>query len=164
TSGGILSEFKSILNEYGYSEVSRLHSKRIFIVLEDREFLNTTSAISQRIWYMNNTFPVIYVLLEFIAGFAPFILVQMRKREIAMMRGQGANPKISFLSIFYEQLFLCLTGAALGIGGYLLVMKTINSLGLILAGLFVVCWLIGTAISINRINHCSVRSILKAEE
>lgn len=164
TSGAALSDFKAFLSNRGYSEVNRIHDMRIFVTIEDKTFLNMTSAISQRIWYMNNTFPVIYLLLEIIGGFAPYILIQMRKREIAMMRGQGANPKESFRSIFYEHLILSLIGATLGVLGYLLVMKTITWLGLILAVAFVGCWLGGTAISIKQINKCSVRSILKAEE
>jgi len=159
-----LNAFKDYLASQGYSEVNKIRTIRSFIVIEDKTFLATQSAMSQRLWYMQNIFPVLYALLILLSALIPFILIQMRKRESAIMRAQGASGGRAFLSVFLEQLLLSLPGVLIGAGIWLLIFRTGTSLGLTLALLFALSWLVGAAFSAFLLNRSSVRKILKAEE
>lgn len=162
--GANLDSFKHYLNQRGYSEVNKIHQKRSFIMLEDKEFLRSVSAMSQRIWYMRVTFPLIYAIALALGGLIPYILIQLRKREIAIMRAQGASKSISFMSMFVEQVLLSLLGLALGLVVWILLGNVFSVWGIILTVLYFSAWLIGTNKSVKKINECSVQSILKAEE
>lgn len=159
-----LSSLKDYLCGKGYSEVKKIRSVRSFITIDDKIFLTTKSAMTQRIWYMDRIFPALYILIELLAGLIPYILIQQRRREIAIMRGQGTSRRIAFFNMFIEQAMLNVTGVILGILLSMLLYLKYSSLGFVLTGIFTFCWLVGTFISVHQINHCSVQSILKAEE
>ncbi len=164
SSGEVLPELKSYLFSKGYSQIKKIREIRNFIVIEDKEYLTTKTAMNQRVLYMERIFPALYLLVVLIAMLIPFILIQLRKREIAMMRGQGTSKSISFLNIFLEQSLLVVMGGIAGTLISLLVLMRFNTFGFVLTGIFVACWLVGAVISISQINRCSVQSILKAAE
>jgi hypothetical protein len=161
---GNLTAFKEYLSKAGYSEVNTLRKIRCFPVLEDHNFLTTQSSMIQRIWYIDHTFPVIYVAVELLAGLIPFILVRLRKREVAIMRSLGASYRTSFFSMFLEQAILCLAGSAAGIAVWLAANGTPSRLGTMLVVTFMICWLAGTAVSLWNMMVSAVRAILRAEE
>lgn len=164
TEGKNLSTFKDYLKEKGYSEVNQAGQKRSFIVLEDKSFLNTENALAQKLWYMNYIFPCLYVLIEVLAVYISFLLIQVRKKEIAIMRGMGASKKVTFFSVFTEQMVLCIGGALIGIGLWMVTNTLHSSLGIWLSIVFVFGYLMGTTLSIWHINRCSVMGMLRAEE
>jgi len=159
-----LTAFKDYLADSGYSEVNNIRKIRCFPVLEDHNFLTTQSSMIQRIWYVDHTFPVVYVAVELLACLIPFILVKLRKREIAVMRSLGASRVTSFFSMFFEQAMLCIAGSAAGFAVWLYVNRVQNRLGMMLAVMFAICWLAGSSVSLWNIIGSGVRSILKAEE
>lgn len=159
-----LGNMKDYLDEIGYSEVKKIRQIRSFITIDDKVFLTTQSAMSQRIWYMKRIFPALYLLIELLAGLIPYILIQLRKREIAIMRGQGSSKAITFLNLFIEQAILIVMGVSVGVLVSKVLFIRYSEIGFILTGIFAFCWLSGTFVSIHQINRCSVQSILKAEE
>lgn len=159
-----LPAFKDYLEQIGYSTVNKIGNIRSFILIEDNIYLGTESALSQRLWYMDRIFPVLYGLIELLALTIAFVLVQMRKREIAIMRGMGAPAASAFLSLFYEQVILCLTGSLAGVLLCILPLQSKSASGGILSVVFCLCWFTGAAISALQINRCSVISILRDEE
>lgn len=159
-----LTAFKDFLYDQGYSEVNLIRTLRRFITIEDKTFLTTERTMSQRLWYMQKTFPVLFVLLELMAALIPFILIKLRKRESAMMRVMGAAKSTAFMSLFLEQVILCLPGVAAGAGVWLLTGGVPDVNGLYLAVLFGLLWLIGTGVSAFSLNRGSVRTILRAAE
>lgn len=162
--GAKLDAFKQYLIEKGYSEVGKVRQKRLFIMLEDKEFLRSISAMTQRIGYMNVTFPLIYAIGLALGGLIPYILIQLRKREIAVMRAQGASKGRALMSMLIEQVLLSAVGLVLGLGVWALLGNSLSILGFILTAAYFAAWLIGTFKSIKKINDCTVQSILKAEE
>ena len=159
-----LDAFKEYLHERGYSEVNNTRKIRTYITIEDKTFLATNRAMAQRLWYMQKIFPALYVLLILLAALIPFILIQMRKRETALMRAQGAAKHTAFFSVFFEQVMLCLPGVIIGGGVWLIVYGNATQLGVRLASLFAAFWLLGTGFSAFTLNRGSVRTVLKAEE
>jgi ABC-type lipoprotein release transport system permease subunit len=164
SSGEVLPELKKYMFDKGYSEVNKIRLLRSFAVIEDKEFLSTKKAMTQRILYTDRIFPALYVLAETVAVLIPFLLIQLRKREIAMMRGQGTSKTRAFFNIFLEQTTLIATGTIIGGLSSMFLFRKFNTFGLILTGIFVGCWLTGAIISLIQINRCSVQSMLKAEE
>ncbi|MDF2611554.1 MAG: transporter permease subunit, partial [Lachnospiraceae bacterium] len=164
TSGVVLPELKDYLFSKGYSQINKIREIRSFIVIEDKEYLTTKTAMNQRVLYMERIFPALYLLVVLIAALIPFILIQLRKREMAIMRGQGTSKGGTFLNVFLEQALLVIVGAVIGTLISLLVFMRYNTFGFILTGVFVAFWLVGAVISISQINRCSVQSILKAAE
>ena len=159
-----LSAFKNYLYERDYSGVNLLRGERTFVVFEDKTFLAAKSAMSQRMWYMERIFPALYVLLEFIAALIPFILIQLRKRELALMHAQGAAKRTAFSSVFWEQFMLCIPGVALGIAAHAAIFGAPAETGRSLGLLFTLLWLLGAGVSAIILNRGSVREILRAEE
>jgi ABC-type antimicrobial peptide transport system permease subunit len=113
---------------------------------------------------MERIYPVLYILIEILALFISYMLVQIRKKEIAIMRGMGASRTVSFMSLFYEQFILCLAGSLLGLILCRYAFQAESVFGGLLSIAFILCWIAGTALSIAGINRCSVMSILHAEE
>ena len=159
-----LGAFKSFLYERGYSEVSGAGALRIYVTIEDKVFLATERSMAQRLWYMQKIFPALYVLIELLAALVPFILIQLRKRETALMRAQGAAKRTAFFSVFWEQVMLCLPGVVFGGAVWLASSKKSTLAGVYLTLLFALLWLAGTGVSALSLNRGSVRTILKAEE
>jgi ABC-type lipoprotein release transport system permease subunit len=159
-----LSAFKAYLFEKGYSEVNTLRSIRSFVVLEDIAYLRTKSAMNRRIWYMDHAFPVIYVAILLFAGLIPFIFILLRKREIAIMRSMGASKTTACLSMFFEQVMLCIPGSMIGYIVLRIIHRVFNLFGFLLTCAFILCWLFGALLSIKNINRFAVQEILRVEE
>jgi hypothetical protein len=159
-----LFSLKDFLSGKGYSEVNKPHEIRSCLVIEDASYLSTQSSMTQRVWYINHAFPIVYFAIEFLAGLIPYILIQVRKREIAVMRSLGASKANALFSMLFEQAMLCVVGLAAGIAVWLIFVKEHSPEGMALVGLYLICWLIGTSISARQINSTAVQSILKAEE
>ena len=159
-----LSMLKEILYERGYSEVNTIRAVRSFVTIDDKVFLATQRAMSQRLWYMERIFPVLYTLVEILAVLTSFILIQLRKREAALMRSQGAGKATAILSVFWEQVILCLPGVIIGAGTWVLASGSATVSGVRLTALFALLWLASAGVSAFALNRGSVRVILKAEE
>ena len=159
-----LEAFKDFLYSRGYSEVTKTRTIRSYITIEDKTFIASERAMAQRLWYMQKIFPALFILIELLAALIPFILIQLRKRESALMRAQGAAKHTAFFSIFWEQAILCLPGVIAGGGVWLAAAGAPARLGMALAAAFALLWLIGAGISAFALNRGSVRTILKAEE
>lgn len=162
TSSSQLPEFKQYMWQSGFSPVNVPRSDRSYIVIDDSSFLATESSLSQRLWYMERIFPVLYVLTELLALVAAFMLIQIRKREFAAMRGMGARVSTAFMSFFIEQVLLCIFGAAIGLL-YCFASGSAGVAGITLFGLFILFWLLGSAIAAIKTNRASVISILRED-
>lgn len=159
-----LEAFKTFLYDSGYSEVNNARSIRSFITIEDKTFLAAQRAMSQRLWYMQKIFPALYILLELLAALIPFILIQARKRESALMRIQGAAKHTAFFSVFWEQMILCIPGVLTGAGVWIAFSGAPTRQGFILILLFALFWLLGTGFSAFTLNRETVRTVLRAAE
>lgn len=159
-----LTDFKTFLNDYGFSHPSNIQKYRSFVILEDMKFNNTVDMLSQQIRYINVLYPVLYALLGIISVVVSYLLVVSRRKEFAMMRGLGAKKRVTFMSFFIEQALMCIIGALLGLGLSLLIYGTLNMLQIYLTAGFVVSYFVGCTISISIMNNKTVLDILKYED
>jgi hypothetical protein len=155
-----LGDFKEHLSTYGYSQVNQVGRVRLFLVLEDAAFNNSVASVKQQINYINTLYPFLYALVGIIALVVSYLLVVSRKVELAIMRGLGTTRLVSFFSFFSEQSLLCILGTVIGLMVWLLVWGLPGKLHLALTGGFLICYLVGSAISVTIMNHANVLTIL----
>lgn len=155
-----LDAFKEYLIEYGYSQVQNINRIREFLVLDDAAFNNSVASVKQQIQYIDRLYPVLYVLVGVIALVTSYLLVVSRKMELAIMRGLGATELRTFFSFFLEQSLLCVFGTLFGFVIWQLIWGPPENFHLLLTAGFLVCYFLGSAISINIMNRANVLTIL----
>jgi len=158
-----LSDFKDFLEACGYSGVNDLNAKRVFVLLDDRSFNDTVETLSRQIRYAGVLYPILYVLTGAAGLLGAYLLVLSRRREFAVMRVLGTPPAKAFGCFFFEQVLLCLPGAALGLAVSALD-GSFSQRGALLTAGFAVCWLLGSAASLVRMDGPAVLAILHEEE
>lgn len=159
-----LVSFKDYLADFGFSEVNHIGKLRTFMVLKDASFNHSIASLKQQIEYINIVFPILYVLVGMIGIVASYLLVVSRKVEFAIMRGLGTTRLHSFLSFFIEQSFLSMVGTLIGFSLWLFIWDLPKMLHITLTMGFLVCYLLGSAISVTIMNYSNVLDILSARE
>ncbi|MFA6948793.1 MAG: hypothetical protein WCQ72_07410, partial [Eubacteriales bacterium] len=159
-----LEHFKLYMNKLGYSGVNLIDSIRCFVMLSDAAYLSSANAISQRIWYMDRAFPIVFALVLLLAVLVPRISIGTRRYESAVMRAQGASGVRIFFCFFDEQLLLCAVGVLLGFAVCYLNSSAVQILAVILSAAFFLIWLFGSAAAISSAMRSPVTDKLKGEE
>ena len=85
-----------------------------------------------------------------------------RRMEFAIMRGLGASQKRMFASFFLEQALLCLTGCLIGCAGLLFLSGDSVKWLAVLA--FLLCYLIGCALSVQTVGRTNLMALLSERE
>ncbi len=158
-----LTEFKDALEEVGFSGPEKDRDIRVSVTIEDKDFMESISSISQRSTYMEILYPVLLVLVCTIGVIASFLMINSRREEIAIMRGLGTQKKRIFLTFFYEQLFLLAAGMLIGVVVWI---SFGNAAQLEKPDLyaFYVCYTLGAGIALFLQNRKSAISILSEKE
>lgn len=152
-----LTDIKQALYDKGLSAVGNILDIRNFVLINDAAYLTTERAATQRLWYMQHLFPVVYAIALGLGYLIAYLQGQSRKKELRTMRSVGASGGTAFWSLYWEQLLLALLGVALG-AGLCLALGWSTELGLLLTAAFAALWLLGALVSLSRANG---RHILK---
>lgn len=159
-----LVEFKDYLEEAGYSQVNKIGNIREFVVLRDQRFINVVNNINQQMRYLDVLYPCLYALISVIALIISYLMTAGRRMEFAIMRGLGATKRHTFLSFFTEQVILSTAGCAFGLIAWRLFLgSVIPTHRLMLLG-FLICYYIGSAVSIAIMNGKVVFEILSDKD
>lgn len=134
------------------------------VVLDDKDYVAATDSLERQILYLDILYRCLYVCTGILGLVVSYLLVAMRKQEIGIMRSLGAQRLRIFGSFFAEQLVLALTGCGIGLGLWLLAGRPCNRLCLGLTGAFVLCWLVGTSVSIIRLLCSKALTVLSDRE
>ena len=159
-----LGQLKDYLSEYGYSQVNKISKLRAFIVLDDAIFNNAVASLQQQIRYVNTLYPFLYVLVGVIAFVVSYLLVVSRRMELATLRGLGASSFTTFMSFFLEQSLLCLIGVGVGVAAWRVLRGPFIPLHLWLILGFVICYFVGSALSIGIMNSRNLLAILSDKD
>lgn len=152
-----LTDIKQVLYDKGLSAVGNILNIRNFVLINDASYLTTERVATQRLWYMQHLFPVVYAIALGLGYLIAYLQGQSRKKELRTMRSVGASGRTAFWSLYWEQLMLALLGAALG-AGLCLALGWSTELGLLLTAAFAALWLLGALVSLSWANG---RHILK---
>lgn len=122
------------------------NNSREWLVLDDKSYNTSVRTLSRQNQYLSALYTFLYVLSGVIAVVLSFLLLLARKKEIATMRGLGAQPTRIFAVFFTEQLILSLLGAGAGYGLWRLTGGAALPLYYLLLIVILVLWCMGTGI------------------
>ena len=100
------------------------------------------------------------VLLGFIIS---WLMTFSRRREFALMRGFGAGKGRVFSSFFLEQAILSLAGCIIGCAALLRIYAG-GATQLLAAAAYLVCYLLGTAVSILTVGRTDLMELLTVRD
>ncbi|MBR5113843.1 MAG: ABC transporter permease [Oscillospiraceae bacterium] len=151
------------LREQGFSAVGRMSAIRTTVLLRDAAFLKFTESMERNIAMgkvLSTAISLMIVLLGFIIS---WLMTFSRRREFALMRGFGARKGRVFASFFLEQAILSLAGCLVGC----LVLFWLYAGGAtqpLAAAAYLVCYLLGTAVSILTVGKTDLMELLTVRD
>ncbi len=163
SSAGELERVRSQLREAGFSAVGRMAGLRTTLLLRDAAFLKLRENMERNI-AMGRVMSTVLSLLTVLLGFIlSWLMTFSRRREFALMRGFGAKKRRVFASFFLEQAILSLTGCLLGCAA----LFRLYAGGLtqpLAAAAYLICYLLGTAVSILMVGKTDLMELLTVRE
>lgn len=161
-----LGQFRELLRElyFGNPAEGQRSGRRLGFIINDSVLINATASVRNYIDFMNALYPLIYFISIVIGFLVSYLLVRIRKPELAIMRSLGSSKGMSFAALFSEQIFLSILGAGLGVLATWVYTHELTSMQLSSVIGYVLFYLIGTAVAIFTINQVNVIKILTAKE
>lgn len=123
---------------------------RGYVVMDDKDYTETVRSLERQITYTDLLYQCLYVLSMLIGLTVSFLLVQARKPELAIMRSLGERRSRIFLKFAAEQLLLALLGCLMGFALWRISRQPVDPLYSRLLGVFILCWMVGTALCLLR--------------
>lgn len=157
-----LEPFRQYLAQQGFSQVRTAGANRTTLLLLDQSFTETVSALGRYITFSRILFPALFAMVGLLGFLISWLMVNGRRMEFAIMRGLGASRKRVFASFFLEQALLCLIGCVLGCGGLLFLSGGAVKWLAVLA--FLLCYLIGCALSVRAVGRTNLMALLSERE
>lgn len=151
------------LRKQGFSAVGRISSNRTTLLLRDAAFLKLKENMERNIVMgrvMSTVLSLLIVLLGFIVS---WLMIFSRRPEFALMRGFGAGRGRVFASFFLEQAILSLTGCLLGCTA-LFGLYAGGTTQPLAAAAYLICYLLGTAVSVLMIGKTDLMELLTVRE
>jgi len=158
-----LTELKNFLKEKNYSLLHKANGNRLYPLFNDRNYIQTYSSLEQKYEYMGKLFPIIYLLMLILSIVVPVILVQMRKKDIAIMKGLGTSNITSFNNIFIEYMVTAGFGVILGVLLSLLLFHSMIKISIILILVCFLLWILSTSFSLLFLLQKRVMGVLHDE-
>ncbi|MCH5317613.1 MAG: hypothetical protein J1E05_06510 [Eubacterium sp.] len=162
TSAYELEPFKNFLVENSYSQVGKINRNRITILMTDQEFTETLSGLKRYITFGSILFPVLFLAVAAIGFIISWLMINGRRMEFAILRGLGASRRRVFATFFAEQGMLCILGCLIG-ALILMVFKPLLVIWLTTA-IFIICYLVGCALSIRAVGRINLMELLSERE
>ena len=163
SSARILEDVRESLRDLSFSTVGNTNGNRTTLLLRDAAFLKLKENMERNIAMgkvMSTVLSLLIVLLGFIIS---WLMTYSRRWEFALMRGFGAKKLRVFASFFLEQAILSLAGCLVGC----LALFRLYAGGVIqplAVAAYLVCYLLGTAISILMIGKTDLMELLTVSE
>ncbi len=163
TSARDLDAFRERLRDEGFSTVGHASLNRTTLLLRDAAFLKLTKNMERNIAMgrvLSAAISFLIVLLGFIIS---WLMTFSRRREFALMRGFGAKKRRVFASFFLEQAILSLLGCLTGCAALFPLYAGGPTQPLAVAA-YLICYLLGTAVSILVIGKTGLMELLTIRE
>lgn len=157
-----LEPFRQYLAQQGFSQVRTAGANRTTLLLLDQSFTETVSALGRYITFSRILFPALFAMVGLLGFLISWLMVNGRRMEFAIMRGLGASRRRVFASFFLEQALLCLTGCVIGCAGLLFLSGGAVKWLAVLA--FLLCYLIGCALSVRAVGRTNLMALLSERE
>ena len=135
-----LDELRQVMDDVGFTWPRSADRTKSFAKLADEVFLNTTHSMERQIQYVSVLYDALYLLAGVIGAALAWLLVQSRRREIAVMRALGTQPGRIVGNFLLEQLLLMAVGLGIGVAVSRLTGAILNPSQLLLTAVFLVLW------------------------
>lgn len=111
-----LNEFKAEMREYlqGVSPDGRPIPKGDSLSVDDQIFILSASRVKDTLKILNTFAPVMFVIIALVGYTAAYLLIQDRRRDIAIMRSLGTGPAACIATMIIEYAILGLMGCLIG--------------------------------------------------
>ncbi len=157
-----LEPFRQYLAQQDFSQVRAAGKNRTTLLLLDQSFTETVSALGRYITFSRILFPALFLMVGLMGFLISWLMINGRRMEFDIMRGLGASQKQVFASFFLEQALLCLTGCLIGCAGLLFLSGGAVKWLAVLA--FLLCYLIGCALSVQAVGRTNLMALLSERE
>ena len=163
TSAGELDIVRHQLRDQGFSAVGHISTNRTTLLLRDESFLVLVENMERNITMgkvMSTVISMLIVLLGFIIS---WLMIYSRRHEFALMRGCGAQKWRVFASFFLEQAILSLAGCLAGCT-VLFWLYAGGATQPLAVTAYLICYLLGTTISIRMIGKTDLMKLMTIRE
>lgn len=158
-----LDELRDYFQSQSFSQVGKMTRNRTTILLRDQTFVETVEGLNRYISFGQILFPVLFAVVMLLGFIISWLVINSRRMEFAVLRGLGASKFRVFMSFFLEQCLLCILGCAAALG--LLYLNTPDwMVHLQIIGIYLGCYLFGTAISVCAVGRTHLMSLLSERE
>lgn len=163
-----INEFKQEMKELGLKSVSPTVPDRslngVALHVNDGAFIRTAGHLRQVIDTVQAFFPFLLVLIVGVGYLITLLLLQSRKKEMALLRSIGLNRRKCFRIFFLDQLTLVVTGVVAGSVLSVLIQGNYGGSS-VLAGVLVgICYMAGNGLALWKLLKVSVMEALIVAE
>ena len=163
-----INEFKQEMRELGLKSVSPTVSDHslngVALYVNDGAFIRTAGHLRQVIDTVRAFFPFLLALVVCAGYLITLLLLQSRKKEMALLRSIGLNRRNCFRIFFMNQLTLVITGVVAGSVLSVLIQGNYGG-GSVLAGVLVgICYMAGNSLALWKLLKVSVMEALFTAE
>lgn len=159
--------FKQQMKKAGLNEInskSRQSYKGSALVVEDVDYITAATSLRKSIGFLTGFYPVLLTLILLMGYMVSWLLLQSRRLEVAIMKSLGKDNRHIARQFYMEHIILALCGCIVGmIIGLIMGWGSLTTM-LLVMGLFLVCYSVGTIISLWMIRKLSVMAMLSAKE
>lgn len=141
-----LDQLRDALYEAGFTWVHSGDRSKKCAIIEDDIYLNTTRSMERQIQYVSVLYTALYLLAGLIGFALAWLLVQSRRREIAVMRALGTQPGRIVGNFLLEQLLNMSAGLGFGVLFFRLAGTNLNRTQLLLTAAFLEVWALSALI------------------
>ena len=141
-----LDRLRDTLEESGFTWVHSGDRMKKCAMIEDETYLNTTRSMERQIQYVSVLYTALYLLAGLIGFALAWLLVQSRRREIAVMRALGTQPGRIVGNFLLEQLLNMTAGLGFGVLLFRLAGTSLNRTQFLLTAAFLEVWVFSALI------------------
>lgn len=135
-----LDALRQAMADAGFTWVRSGDRVKGFAMIEDEVYLNTVHSMKRQIQYLGVLYDALYLLAGVIGYALAWLLVQSRRREIAVMRALGTQPGRIVGNFLAEQFLLIAAGLGLGTCLCSLTGLPLNRTQMLLTAAFLALW------------------------
>lgn len=134
------------------------------LLVQDETYLRSLEEMESNLTMLQRLLPVLMVLTCGIGFFSGYLATRGRRKEFAVMRCLGMNPRKIFVIVFGEQAILALLGGVAGLTLGTVLERGVTGAALVKAGILTAVFLIGAAIATFRVTSVNVMKLMKVED
>ena len=158
-----INEFKDEMEKIGFLPTNmRSGFSRVgkALTINDETFIMSATQLTESLNMLKSFAPLIFIIVAAIGFISSYLLMQSRQHEFAIMRSLGTSKEKCFRIIFLESMILALLGSIIGafVSGFIvnLMFKTTVTV----LAVFLIFYMMGTAIALLLLNRFSVMAVL----